>query len=551
MKKLLISVSAVIAFSVCCMLGFSAYAADISTAVVALDQTSYTYAAEACTPTPTVSVYDEYGNLVTLTKDVDYTVDYSKNKNVGIAKVKITGIGANVGTITSEFAITPAEISKASFVRSANATTSSQPQYIVTFNNKNLVEGTDYTMEVSGLDKCGVNKATVTFTGTGNFTGTRTSKINVYPSKVSALQVTNNTSSSFVLSWTSQSSSKVSGYKVYSCNADGTGKKTVKTVTSNSVKISTSSASIKYYCVRAYVNSSDKTLYGEYSDVVTTCTKPAKVSIESVAKSKKKGVMNIKWAKTACTGYEVQYTTDKKFKNNVQTVVVDASSKKLSLDMDDESTYYARVRAFVTNGGQNIYGEWSSKLSTKYSKTYSTYTTNYVNKPKRTTNLKLACKAINGTIIQPGEVFSFNGVVGERTAAKGYKEATIFTGSSSTSESLGGGVCQVASTMFNAALIGNLEIVERYQHSQRVAYCPLGRDAAIYWGSENFRFRNTTNYPIKIVMKCENGKLTCTYKVSYDVKPKKVKLTVGKSGKTFTLKRSVGGKTNYTTKSTY
>jgi vancomycin resistance protein YoaR len=182
---------------------------------------------------------------------------------------------------------------------------------------------------------------------------------------------------------------------------------------------------------------------------------------------------------------------------------------------------------------------------------YATYTTNYVNNANRTTNLKLACKAINGTIVYPGETFSFNEVVGKRTEAKGYKNATIFTGSTGTAQGVGGGICQVASTMFNTTLIANLGIVERYQHSQRVSYCPLGRDAAIYWGSEDFRFKNNTNYPIKISMKCADGKLTATYYVSSDVSPKKVKLTVTQSGKTFTLKRSVDGKVNYTCKSTY
>ena len=116
---------------------------------------------------------------------------------------------------------------------------------------------------------------------------------------------------------------------------------------------------------------------------------------------------------------------------------------------------------------------------------------------------------------------------------------------------VGGGVCQVASTMFNAALLANFKIVERHQHSQRVTYCPLGRDAAIYWGSEDFKFKNNTSYPIKIVMSCSGGTIKCTYKVCYDVSPKKVKLSVSRKGKNFTLKRKVGGKTNYTAYSKY
>lgn len=552
MKKYLISVFAVLIFSACCMFGITAYAGvDISSATVVLDKTSYTYSGENFAPTPTVYFTAEDGTALTLVKDTDYKVSYSNNKNAGTATAKITGIGAYSGTVSASFTINPVAISKASYTRTANATTTSAPVYSVSFNGNTLKEGTDYTLSISSLKTCGVSKLTVTFTGIGNFKGTRTSKINVYPTKVTSVKLSDRADKSFTLSWNSQASSKVSGYKVYTCNADGTSKKLVKTVTSASTKISTTSATIKYYVVRSYVKSGDKTLYGEYSNVVTTCTKPSKVTLNSVTKSKSKGKIGVKWTKTPCTGYQIQYTTDKKFKSGVETIVADAGKTKVSIDVTSSKTYYARVRAFVTNGDKVYYGDWSSKLSNSYSKVYAQYTTNYVNKPNRTTNLKLACKAINGTILQPGETFSFNATVGERTAAKGYKKATIFTGSTSTAESLGGGVCQVASTMFNAALLGNLEIVERYQHSQRVAYCPLGRDAAIYWGSENFRFKNTTKYPLKIVMKCDNGKISCSLKVCYDVSPKKVNLSVKRSGNTFTLKRSVGGKVNYTTKSKY
>ena len=105
--------------------------------------------------------------------------------------------------------------------------------------------------------------------------------------------------------------------------------------------------------------------------------------------------------------------------------------------------------------------------------------------------------------------------------------------------------------MFNAALYSNFKIVERSQHSQRVSYCPLGRDAAIYWGSKDFKFKNTSGYPVKIKMTCSNGKLTCAFYTSYNVAPPKVTLKVSQSGKNFTLRRYVNGKVNYTTKSKY
>ena len=189
-------------------------------------------------------------------------------------------------------------------------------------------------------------------------------------------------------------------------------------------------------------------------------------------------------------------------------------------------------------------------LSTYYSNVYASYYSYYVNNASRTTNLKIASKEINGTIIQPGEEFNFNKVVGTRTAAKGYKNAHVFSGGGVTM-GLAGGICQVASTMFNTVLKANVEIVERHQHSQRVSYVPLGRDAAISGNVQNFRWKNNTKYAIKIKMTVKNGVITCTFYTCEKATPKKVSLDVTQSGKKFTLKRSVKGKVNYQCSSTY
>lgn len=115
----------------------------------------------------------------------------------------------------------------------------------------------------------------------------------------------------------------------------------------------------------------------------------------------------------------------------------------------------------------------------------------------RTTNVTLVCKAIDGKILQPGETFSYNNIVGERTADKGYLEAGVYV-NGATENQLGGGVCQVSSTIYYAALLANLEIVEREAHMFLVTYVPMGMDATVYWGQYDFKFRNNTDYPIKI-----------------------------------------------------
>ena len=123
----------------------------------------------------------------------------------------------------------------------------------------------------------------------------------------------------------------------------------------------------------------------------------------------------------------------------------------------------------------------------------------------RTKNIELACEAIDGTILLPGDVFSFNKTVGERTADKGYKEAIVYVSGKSEQE-LGGGVCQVASEIYYAAMYADLEIVERTEHAFTVDYVPGGLDATVYFGSLDFQFRNSTDYPIRIDAYISNGK---------------------------------------------
>lgn len=122
----------------------------------------------------------------------------------------------------------------------------------------------------------------------------------------------------------------------------------------------------------------------------------------------------------------------------------------------------------------------------------------------RTTNLILACNEINGTVVMPGEIFSFNDTVGERTKEKGYREATAYIAGASVPE-IGGGVCQVASSIYYATLQADLPSVERHAHTYLVTYVPQGMDAAIYWGSLDFKFENVSPYPIKIEATVADG----------------------------------------------
>ncbi len=150
--------------------------------------------------------------------------------------------------------------------------------------------------------------------------------------------------------------------------------------------------------------------------------------------------------------------------------------------------------------GTEAFPDLISEFSTKYSQSQK----------DRTTNLKLAAEKINGTVLMPGEVFSYNTVVGKRTIDAGYKEAKIYV-NGEVVDGLGGGICQVSSTLYNAVLYANLEIVERKNHQFVPSYAGAGLDATVVYGSIDFQFKNTRNYPIKIQCSVDRG--ICNFQI--------------------------------------
>lgn len=129
----------------------------------------------------------------------------------------------------------------------------------------------------------------------------------------------------------------------------------------------------------------------------------------------------------------------------------------------------------------------------------------------RRQNIKLAAAAINGRIYNPGEEFWYNATVGQRTEARGFQPAAAYSGGK-TVTSIGGGICQVSSTLYYAVLLSDLDIVLRYCHMFNPGYMPIGCDATVSWGGPDFAFRNSRDYPIKIVTSYndDTNELTCT-----------------------------------------
>ncbi len=152
----------------------------------------------------------------------------------------------------------------------------------------------------------------------------------------------------------------------------------------------------------------------------------------------------------------------------------------------------------------------------------ATYSTTFATSNKnRATNIRLATNKINGTVVMPGENFSYNKVVGKRTAEAGYKTAAVYV-NGKVENGIGGGICQVSSTLYNSALRANLEIVKRSNHRFATGYVPLSTDATVSWGGPEFIFKNSRKYPIKIVASVNGGKITinifgCKEDVEYEV----------------------------------
>jgi vancomycin resistance protein YoaR len=135
---------------------------------------------------------------------------------------------------------------------------------------------------------------------------------------------------------------------------------------------------------------------------------------------------------------------------------------------------------------------------------------------ERSHNIDLATNAINNHVVFPGETFSFNQTVGQRTKEKGYLPAPIIV-KGELAEGIGGGICQVSSTLFNAADRSGLEIVKRFSHSKRVPYVPPGRDATVSWYGPDFSFKNQYNQPVLIRAKAHHGMMFVQVYSSEDI----------------------------------
>ena len=192
------------------------------------------------------------------------------------------------------------------------------------------------------------------------------------------------------------------------------------------------------------------------------------------------------------------------FDYNTRTFTFTDSQPGVTLDQD---ALYERITAALDKWekGVTVTAEpviTEPKVTTEQMKAnfnlIAAYTTQTTKDANRNTNIDLACKAINGTALMPGQTFSFNEATGQRTTEKGYRSAGAIAAGQSIEE-VGGGICQVSSTIFNAVARANLEIVSRSPHAWPSSYVNIGEDATVNWPNLDFKFKNNTDSPIFLI----------------------------------------------------
>lgn len=182
-------------------------------------------------------------------------------------------------------------------------------------------------------------------------------------------------------------------------------------------------------------------------------------------------------------------------------------------DNNNQDSYIAKRTVTETQNSNDI-----SKLNTKEKEEnkkenteekIAEFSTRLPNDTKsRDDNIKLACKTLDGIKIKSGETFSFWDNLGCTTKEKGYKEAKTFTSDGKVTQSYGGGVCQISTTIYNAVLkVKGLKVIERHEHSRDVSYIEDGKDAAVSYNTADLKFKNTLDYDIRIEAKVENRKI--------------------------------------------
>ena len=204
----------------------------------------------------------------------------------------------------------------------------------------------------------------------------------------------------------------------------------------------------------------------------------------------------------------IKYTPNNSTQNNyTQNSTTNSTAERITVTLDNNTTN--NTNSIINSISKNSISEESTNTTNSENTTQpaeptevelSSFSTEILTSdPNRNNNIHLTCNTLNGHTVKPGETFSFTELVGKSTSDKGYKEANVINSEGDTIKGLGGGNCQVSSTLYNAvAQIPELEVIERHNHGAEVHYVPIGKDAAVAYGSMDFKFKNNLDSSIKL-----------------------------------------------------
>lgn len=187
------------------------------------------------------------------------------------------------------------------------------------------------------------------------------------------------------------------------------------------------------------------------------------------------------------------------FKNN--------NNNSNELENNTNNSYIAQKTSTADNNN-NMSDANSTSDITMQTELSSFSTKIYKDTQSRYSNIKLGCQTLNNTIVKSGDTFSFWDILGCPTKETGYKKAKTFTSDGKITQSYGGGLCQISTTLYNAVLeVKELDIIERHEHSRNVNYIKDGKDAAVSYNSSDLKFKNNLDYDIKIESIVEDNKV--------------------------------------------
>ena len=241
---------------------------------------------------------------------------------------------------------------------------------------------------------------------------------------------------------------------------------------------------------------------------------PKKAKIKSVKIDDSGSKITIKWRKDdKASGYKVYMAEKKNGKyKRIKTITSKKTTEYTKKGLDIKKDYYFKVRAYKNIDGEKVCKKYSEpktahKLLSKISLTAKGSGSN------RNYNLKKASGIISGKVLKPGQSFNWFKDMGPASAARGFKQASVFS-NGKVVKGYGGGVCQVSTTLYQAAKKAGLKIVERHKHSKPVTYTKWGKDATVSYGVQNLIIKNNKDYTIKIIASADGATTTCKlYKI--------------------------------------